>query len=100
MITWSLTTLSAGGPTTIAGQARDEHAARRNVAAAAHTTAGRADAHSRPRYLLHVGGELIALIDTGNDIAGQPDHAEAKRLIELIPTSTAHTSPSAAVAHR
>ncbi len=60
----------------------------------------RADAQSRPRYLLHVGGQLVALIDTGNDIVGQPDHAEAKRLIELIPTSDAHTSPSAAVAHR
>lgn len=100
MITWSLTTLSAGGPATIAGQALDEHAARRSVIAAAHTTVDRADAQSRPRYLLHVAGQLVALIDTGNDIVGQPDHAEAKRLIELIPTTTAHTSPSTAGAHR
>lgn len=100
MITWSLTTLSDTGPATIAGQAPDKHAARHNVIAAAWAAADRADTQSRPRYLLHVADQLVALIDTGTDVVGQPDHAEVKRLIELIPTTTAHTSPSPAAAHR
>lgn len=37
-----------------------------------------------PRYELRAGGELVALIETGTDETGFPDHAEAAALIQRI----------------
>ena len=37
-----------------------------------------------PRYELRADGELVALIQTGTDDAGCPDHAEAASMVQRI----------------
>ena len=44
----------------------------------------RAAEASRPRYTLHIDGQLTAIVQTGDDDLGLPDHAGAAQLVERL----------------
>ncbi|KUH91781.1 hypothetical protein [Mycobacterium sp. IS-1556] len=87
---WTLTTATARRVDTIIGSAPDHEAAVTTALAAAldaihHARAGEASA--LPRYELRASDELVAVIQTGTDTAGRPDHTEAATLIQRIEAS-------------
>lgn len=86
-VAWSLTTTTAGRVDTIIGTAEEHEAAVTAVLAAAldamHPARTTQLPHT-PRYGLRADGGLVALIQTGTDDAGCPDHAEAASLIARI----------------
>lgn len=86
-VPWSLTTTTAGRFTTIIDTADDHEAAVTAVLAAALDAIHDARAGAlpeSPRYELHAGGDLVALIQTGTDETGLPDHAGTAALIQRI----------------
>ncbi|BBZ31302.1 hypothetical protein MMAD_55970 (plasmid) [Mycolicibacterium madagascariense] len=86
-VAWSLTMTTAGRVDTIIDTAEEHDAAVTAVLAAAldamHAAQTTQLPHS-PRYELRADGGLVALIQTGTDDAGSPDHAEAAALIQRI----------------
>lgn len=86
-VAWSLTTTIVSRVDTIIGTAEDYEAAVTAALAAAldamHAARGAQLAHA-PRYELRADGGLVALVQTGADDAGWPDHAEACSLIQRI----------------
>lgn len=95
MITWSLTIHSPAGPTTVVGQALDETAALPLLLAAVHKAVHSANDRVLPQYQLHLDGRLIALISTGRDDHGQPDHSQVLELIDRLQLDIAPAQPSA-----
>jgi hypothetical protein len=79
---WSLTSSAV----TIMGTATDHDAAVTFVLAAAQAAIDQAGRRAVPpsRYELRVDTQLIALIQTGTDEAGSPDHTAASALIARI----------------
>ena len=86
-VAWSLTTTTAGRVDTIIDTAAEHEAAVTAVLAVAldamHAAWTTQLPHT-PRYELRADGGLVALIQTGTDDAGCPDHAEAAALIARI----------------
>ncbi|MGH3555998.1 MAG: hypothetical protein ACRDTK_00485 [Mycobacterium sp.] len=93
MITWALTTISRDDVATVTGCANDTTAARDCTVHATRAAIARARSNTRPRYLLHVDGKPVALIDTGLNHDGQPDHAAAADLLDHM-SQPASCSPS------
>jgi hypothetical protein len=54
---------------------------------AAQSAVAQAGPETRPRYLLHVDGNLVALIDTGLTNEGKPDHAAAADFLNRLYTA-------------
>lgn len=87
---WTLTTTTARRVDTMIGSAQDHEVAVTAVLAAtldAIDDARTGESAGLPRYELRVDAELMALIQTGTDDAGCPNHAEAATLIQRIETS-------------
>jgi hypothetical protein len=84
MITWSLTTLSDADLATVSGYADDVPGARARAIRATKAAITRARSDVRPRYLIHVDANLVALIDTGLSPDGRPDHAATADLPEHL----------------
>ena len=83
MQTWTLTIAAAAAisePPSSAPATTPNTRARQLFAAAA-ALIGRADIDERPRYTLHLGGQLVAIMQTGDDEFGLPDHAGAADLL-------------------
>ncbi|OFJ54606.1 hypothetical protein [Mycolicibacterium grossiae] len=86
-VTWSLTTTITDRVDTIFDTAEDHDAAVTAVLAVALDAmhaAGVRQLPQTPRYELRADGGLVALIQTGTDDAGCPDHAEAASMIQRI----------------
>lgn len=85
-VTWSLTATAPGRIDTTIGVAADHDAAVTAVLAAAQDAIDDARKASSPaaRYELRATGELVAVIQTGADDDGRPDHASTGALIQRI----------------
>lgn len=87
---WTLTTTTARRVDTMIGPAQDHEVAVTAVLAATldaiddARTVGTSDL---PRYELRANGELVALIQTGTENGGRPDHADTAELIQRIEAS-------------
>lgn len=85
-VPWSLSTANHRSVDTTIGVAHDLESAITATLAATHDAieAARASAGPVARYELRAGSELVAIIQTGVDEHGQPDHAETAALIARI----------------
>jgi hypothetical protein len=85
-VPWSLTTTAPGRIDTTIGVADDHEAAVSAALAAAQDLIHDARSSAAPaaRYELRAGSDLVAIIVTGVDEAGCPDHAETGDLIRRI----------------
>jgi hypothetical protein len=85
-LSWSLTTTAPGRIDTTIGVAVDAEAAVTAAMAAAQAAIDGARVSARPaaRYELRAAAELVAIIQTGADEHGRPDHAEAGGLLGRI----------------
>lgn len=81
-VPWSLTTTAPARIDITIGVA-DDHEAAVTAAQAAIRDAG-VSAAPAARYELRAALDLVAIIQTGTDEAGCPDHAEAAELIRRI----------------
>jgi hypothetical protein len=84
MTTWTLTTSSSGTHRTTIGPADNPDHARRLLITAARAAIAQATGDSRPRYTLHIDGHIAAIIQTGDDDLGLPDHAGAAELLAQL----------------
>ncbi len=85
-VSWSLTTTATARIDTTIGIAGDHDAAvtAALVAALDAITAAELSAAPHSRYELHAGYDLIAIIQSGVDDDGRPDHASTRALIQRI----------------
>jgi hypothetical protein len=85
-VPWSLTTTAPGRIDTTIGVAVDHDAAVTAVLAAAQDAIdeARKASASAARYELRAVEELVAVIQTGADDDGRPDHASTSALIQRI----------------
>lgn len=81
-VPWSLTTTAPGRIDITIGVADDHEAA--VTAAQAAIRDARVSAAPAARYELRAALDLVAIVQTGTDEAGCPDHAEAAELIRRI----------------
>jgi hypothetical protein len=93
-VSWSLTTTAPGRIDTTIGVAHHHEAA---VAAALATAQAaiddaRVSAGPAARYELRASTELVAMIQTGADEHGRPDHGEAGELVGRIAAERALSS--------
>jgi hypothetical protein len=93
-VTWSLTTTAPGRIDTTIGVAHDAEAAVTAALAAAQAAIDDARLSASPaaRYQLRAGADLVAVIQTGADEHGHPDHAEAGDLLARIAAERALSS--------
>jgi hypothetical protein len=91
---WSLTTTTPARIDTTMGVVRDYDAAVTAALAAARAATDEARVSAGPwaRYELRADGELVAIIQTGADDHGMPDHAEAGDLVRRIAAEPALSS--------
>ena len=91
MKTWTLTI--AGGRAfserTIIGAGENTERAGEQLFTAAAAMIRRADIDERPRYTLQLGDQLAAIIQTGDDELGLPDHPATAELLAIQ-----HPSPN------
>ena len=85
MSTWTLN-ITGESRRTIIGTA-DDDAASRAAALRAIGTANAAAGFQHHRYEAAVDGELLAIIQTGTDDAGLPDHRGVVDLLDRITTA-------------
>ena len=83
MTTWTLTTTSRDAHHTIIGTADTTEQARQRLTASHTAIAGSGDGQ-RPRYTLHIDGQSAAIIQTGDDELGPPDHASAAGMLTQL----------------
>lgn len=85
-VPWSLTTTAPVRIDTTMGTADSRDAAVTAVLVAAHDaiTAAELSAAPQSRYELRAGGDLVAVIQTGADEDGRPDHFSTRALIQRI----------------
>lgn len=85
-VPWSLTTTAPQRIDTTIGTADDHDAAVTAVLFAAQDAIAAAELSTAPaaRYELRAADELVALIQTGADEDGRPDHASTSGLIQRI----------------
>ena len=87
--TWTVTRSGRRGEQTIIGVGDNPAHARELLTAATAALIARAGDDEWPRYTLHLGGDLAAIIQTGDDHLGRPDHAGTAELLDCIQ----HDSP-------
>ena len=94
-VPWSLTTTAPGRIDTTIGVADDHEAAVTAALAAAQAAIDDARVSAAPaaRYELRAAAELVAIIQTGADEDGRPDHAETGELIRRIAAERALSAP-------
>ena len=83
MTTWTLTTTAADRHNTVIGAGDTPEQAREQLITATHAMMARAG-DGRPRYTLHLAGQLAAIIQTSDDELGLPDHARAAELLTFV----------------
>lgn len=81
MKTWTVTSTGRRTQQTIIGAGQNAEHARAQLLDAAAVMIRRAAVDERPRYTLHLGDQLAAIIQTGDDERGQPDHAATADLL-------------------
>ena len=93
-VSWSLTTTAPGRSDTTMGVAHDREAAVTAALAAVQAAVDDARVSAGPaaRYELRAAGELIAIIQTGADERGRPDHGEAGNVVGRIAAERALSS--------
>ena len=84
MNTWTVTSNSRCGHRTVIGAGDTAEQAREQIIAATHAMINQAAGGARARYTLHLGGELAAIIQTGDDELGLPDHSGAAELLSRM----------------
>jgi hypothetical protein len=85
MNTWTVSlTSSLLAERTIIGAADGAEHAREQLFAAAAALIRRTGGQERPRYTLYLGEHLAAIIQTGDDEFGLPDHLGAAELLTAI----------------
>jgi len=94
-VPWSLTTTAPCRIDTTMGIADDRDVAITAVLAAAQDAINNAQLSAAPaaRYELRAAAELVALIQTGTDDAGIPDHAGTAALIQRIEVARSSMAP-------
>ena len=92
MKTWTLTITGgrAFNERTIIGAGENTERAREQLFTAAAAMIRRPDIDERPRYTLQLGDQLAAIIHTGDDELGLPDHPGTAELL----TAIQHPSPN------
>lgn len=89
MNTWTVTTSDHAHSRTIIGTSDNpDHARSTQLDVVRHQIASATNEHALPRYTLQQDGELVAIIQTGRNPAGQPDHAGVQDILNRI----AHTN--------
>lgn len=88
--TWTVTRSSHRGEQTIIGLGDNPAHARGLLTAAAAALIARAGDDEWPRYTLHLGADFAAILQTGDDHHGRPDHAGTAELLGCIH----HSSPN------
>jgi hypothetical protein len=85
-VSWSLTITSPVRIDTTMGMGGDHDAAVTEVLAAAQAAIDDARVTAAPaaRYELRAAGELVAIVQTGDDEDGSPDHVSTCALIQRI----------------
>lgn len=89
-VPWSLTTTLTARVDTVIDTAEDREAAQTAALAEALDAIHAArisESPQAPRYELRAAGDLVALIQTGTDESGRPDHAATAALIQRIETA-------------
>jgi hypothetical protein len=84
MNTWTVTSSGRHGLRTIIGTSQNPEHAREQLFAAAAAMIRRASVDERPRYTLHLGDQFAAIIQTGDDERGQPDHPATADLLTTM----------------
>lgn len=84
MNTWTITSSCRRGQHIIIGAGENPQHARTQLFAAAAAMIRRARADERPRYTLHLGDRLAAIVQTGDDELGRPDHAATADLLTTM----------------
>ena len=94
MKTWTLTITSTNSSRhswrALIGASENTEQAREQLLTAAATMIRRGAINERPRYTLQLGDQLAAIIQTGEDELGLPDHPATAELLDAID----HTSPN------
>ena len=88
--TWTVTRSSHRGEQTIIGLGDNPGHARGLLTAAAAALIARAGDDEWPRYTLLLGADIAAILQTGDDHHGRPDHAGTAELLGCIH----HSSPN------
>lgn len=87
--TWTVTRSGGCGEQIIIGVGDNPAHASELLTAAAAALIARAGDDEWPRYTLHLGEDIAAIIQTGDDHHGRPDHAATAELLDCIE----HDSP-------
>ncbi|MDW5610443.1 hypothetical protein [Mycolicibacterium sp. D5.8-2] len=82
--TWTVTRTERHSHHSIIGASDNPDHARRQLYAVTAALIRRARADERPRYTLHIGEQLTAIIQTGDDRHGRPDHAATAELLTCM----------------
>ena len=80
-ITWAVTSSGHRSKQTIIGLGDNPAHARIRLTAATAALIARAGDDEWPRYTLHLGADLAAIIQTGHGVDGSPDHAATAELL-------------------
>lgn len=94
-VSWSITTTAPGRIESTIGMADDHESAVLAVLAAAQAAIEDARVLAAPaaRYELRAAAELVAIIQTGANEDGCPDHAETGEMIRRIAAQRALSAP-------
>ncbi|OBB86792.1 hypothetical protein [Mycolicibacterium peregrinum] len=87
MVTWTITTQRDNSEHVIIGSSENPVRARGDLAGAARCrirAAAAGTAAGLPRYELRQAGHLVAIIQTGVNEAGLPDHAGATHILDQL----------------
>lgn len=89
-ITWAVTSSGHRSEQTIIGLGDNPAHARIRLTAATAALIARAGDDEWPRYTLHLGADIAAIIQTGHGVDGSPDHAATAELLACLH----HDSPN------
>jgi hypothetical protein len=90
MNTWTVASTSRCGLRAILDAVDSAAQASEQLFAAAGAMINRAGADERPRYTLHLGDQLAAIFQTGDDELGLLDHAGAANLLTPVAGDRGH----------
>jgi hypothetical protein len=83
-ITWAVTSSGHRSKQTIIGVGDNPAHARIRLTAATAALIARAGDDEWPRYTLHLGADIAAIIQTGHGVDGSPDHAATAELLACL----------------
>ena len=84
MTTWTLTVTGDRPPHTLIGQATSPRTAAQDIIRAANSLTRRRGGPTFPRYEIQLGDDIVAIVQTGSDDIGLPDHQGAAQLIRQL----------------